>query len=59
MAKPEEPSREDIERLAYLYWAKRGCPEDNGGEDWFRAEDDLRNGRARLRRDDDADAGER
>ncbi|HET8546979.1 MAG TPA: DUF2934 domain-containing protein [Bryobacteraceae bacterium] len=44
----EEPAREEIERLAYCYWERRGCPDDGGEEDWLRAEDDLRNGRFRT-----------
>ena len=34
--------REDISRLAYLYWEERGCPNDSPDEDWFRAEAELR-----------------
>lgn len=31
-----------IEALAYAYWEKRGCPEGCAEEDWFRAEETLR-----------------
>jgi Protein of unknown function (DUF2934) len=34
--------REAIDRLAYLYWEERGCPNDSPDEDWFRAEAELR-----------------
>jgi hypothetical protein len=50
MPKPDEPDREEIELLAYSYWEQRGCPEDGGEEDWFRAEEDLRSGRVPPRR---------
>ena len=32
-----------IARLAHSYWEERGCPNDSPGEDWFRAEAELRN----------------
>ena len=28
---------------AYSYWEARGCPHDSPHEDWFAAEDELRN----------------
>jgi hypothetical protein len=34
---------ETIATLAYYYWEARGCPYDSPHEDWFRAEDELRN----------------
>ena len=34
---------EEVATRAYLYWLERGCPEGNGAEDWFRAENELRN----------------
>jgi hypothetical protein len=36
------PSRDQIERLAYLYWLDRGCQEGSAEEDWLRAEQELR-----------------
>jgi hypothetical protein len=35
--------QEAIARLAYFYWEERGCPNDSPGEDWLRAEAELRN----------------
>jgi hypothetical protein len=32
----------EIARLAYSYWEARGCPLGSPDEDWFRAEQDLR-----------------
>jgi hypothetical protein len=29
--------------LAYLFWQKRGCPIGSDQEDWFRAEERLKN----------------
>jgi hypothetical protein len=37
-----EPSRDEIARLAYLYWLDRGCQNGSPEEDWFRAEQQLR-----------------
>jgi Protein of unknown function (DUF2934) len=37
-----EPSRDEIARLAYLYWLERGCQNGSAEEDWFRAEQQLR-----------------
>ena len=34
---------EEVAACAYLYWLERGCPEGNSAEDWFRAENELRN----------------
>ena len=31
-------SREAIEKLAYQYWLKRGCPSGSAEEDWYQAE---------------------
>jgi hypothetical protein len=36
------PSREEIARLAYLYWEARGCQGGSEEEDWLRAEAELR-----------------
>lgn len=33
---------EEIARLAYRYWQERGCPIGSPDEDWYRAENDLR-----------------
>ncbi len=32
----------NIERLAYIYWCERGCPDGSPEEDWYRAEGTLR-----------------
>jgi hypothetical protein len=37
-----EPSRDEIARLAYVYWLERGCQNGSAEEDWFRAEQQLR-----------------
>ncbi len=37
------PTREEIARLAYLYWEARGCQGGCPEEDWLRAEQELRN----------------
>jgi hypothetical protein len=36
------PSREEIERLAQQYWAQRGYQDGFAEQDWFRAEQELR-----------------
>ena len=36
------PSREEIERLARNYWAQRGFQDGYAEQDWFRAEQELR-----------------
>lgn len=33
--------------LAYLFWQKRGCPIGTDQEDWFQAEETLKNGLTR------------
>jgi hypothetical protein len=33
---------EAIAQLAYSYWQARGCPIGSPEEDWYRAENDLR-----------------
>jgi hypothetical protein len=40
------PSDEAVAKLAYQLWAERGRPEGTPEEDWFRAQDLLRAGRA-------------
>jgi hypothetical protein len=37
-----EPPREEIARLAFLYWEARGYQGGSPEEDWFRAEQELR-----------------
>jgi hypothetical protein len=39
-----EPSREEIARLAFLYWEARGHQSGCAEEDWLRAEQELRRG---------------
>jgi Protein of unknown function (DUF2934) len=39
---------EAIAALAYHLWVERGRPEGSAEEDWFRAEEILRSGRATL-----------
>jgi hypothetical protein len=36
------PSRDEVARLAYLYWLDRGCQNGSAEEDWLRAEQQLR-----------------
>jgi Protein of unknown function (DUF2934) len=36
------PSREEIEQLAQKYWAQRGFQDGYAEQDWFRAEQELR-----------------
>jgi hypothetical protein len=36
------PSREEVERLARNYWAQRGFQDGFAEQDWFRAEQELR-----------------
>ena len=38
-----EPSHEAIAQRAYEFWEERGRPEGTQEEDWFRAQDELRN----------------
>ena len=33
---------EEIARLAYSYWEARGCPIGSPEDDWYRAENELR-----------------
>ena len=42
LAEAVELSQEDIAIRAYLNWLDRGCPHGTSGEDWFRAESQLR-----------------
>jgi DUF2934 family protein len=41
-----DPDEEAISKLAYQLWKERGRPEGSPEEDWFRAQDLLRTGRA-------------
>lgn len=36
------PSREEVERLARNYWAQHGYQDGYAEQDWFRAEQELR-----------------
>ena len=36
------PAREEIAKLAFLYWEARGCQGGSQEEDWLRAEQELR-----------------
>ena len=38
----------EIAVLAYQYWEERGCPIGSDQEDWFRAEETLKNRRGSL-----------
>jgi hypothetical protein len=38
----QQPTTEEIERLAHRYWLERGSPIGTPEEDWFRAEDEIR-----------------
>ncbi len=40
---PSESSmQQDIARLAYSLWQRRGCPQGSAEMDWFEAEQELR-----------------
>ncbi len=41
-----DPAQTEIARLAYQLWTERGRPDGSADEDWFRAQDLLRSGRA-------------
>lgn len=36
------PMQEDIARLAYAIWERRGCQADSAEQDWIEAEEQLR-----------------
>jgi hypothetical protein len=40
----ETVSEDAISALAYQLWHQRGCPIGSDQEDWFQAEQELRNG---------------
>jgi len=33
--------REEVAKLAYLYWLDRGCPDGSPEDDWLRAEQEV------------------
>jgi hypothetical protein len=37
-----DPEHEEIERLAFQNWQQRGCPIGTPEEDWFRAEEEIK-----------------
>jgi hypothetical protein len=39
---PADPEHEEIARLAYRNWQQRGRPFGTPEEDWFRAEDEIK-----------------
>ena len=39
-------NQDGIAALAYKLWQERGCPHGSDQEDWFRAEDELKNRKA-------------
>ena len=41
-AKNQDPSRQDIAKLAYAFWEERGMPVGSAEEDWIEAERQLR-----------------
>jgi hypothetical protein len=41
ISQPE--NQQEIIALAYEFWQARGCPEGTPEEDWFRAEEELKN----------------
>ena len=47
-AAPISLDHANIARLAYLYWLERGCPIGSPEEDWFQAEQDLKNEQTRA-----------
>jgi hypothetical protein len=44
----ETVSKDAIAALAYQLWQERGCPIGSDQEDWFQAEQELRNGSASI-----------
>jgi DUF2934 family protein len=45
---PQHERKEEIAALAYDLWHARGCPDGSPEEDWFRAEQNLRNETVRI-----------
>ena len=37
-----DPNREEVAQLAYSYWEARGCAGGSPEQDWFRAEQEIR-----------------
>ena len=46
LAATSDPDPDAIAKLAYHLWRERGRPEGSPEDDWYRAEDLLRTGRA-------------
>ncbi len=44
----EHNSHGEIAALAYEFWMQRGCPIGSPEEDWFRAEEQIRNNKANV-----------
>ncbi len=42
----QDGNQDGVAALAYQMWQERGCPIGSDLEDWFRAENELRNRRA-------------
>ena len=42
-ALPKEPQENEIAVAAYYLWENRGCPIGSDQDDWFRAEEELKN----------------
>ncbi|HEY1341610.1 MAG TPA: DUF2934 domain-containing protein [Bryobacteraceae bacterium] len=40
---PDEMQHERIATVAYELWQARGCPEGSPEQDWFRAQEKLKN----------------
>jgi hypothetical protein len=45
-----EPDATQVEALAYQLWLERGCPIGSDQDDWYRAEEQLRNDNKSVRR---------
>ena len=45
-----EPDPAQIEALAYQLWVQRGCPIGSDQDDWYRAEEELKNDYKSVRR---------
>jgi hypothetical protein len=39
----ESPTEEQISAVAFMSWTQRGCPIGSPEQDWYRAEEELRN----------------
>lgn len=49
-ARTTDPDHTQVEVLAYQLWCERGCPNGSDQDDWFRAEEHLRNANKSVRR---------